>query len=59
MLRIVTVPEEDRDFRELVRSVMSEIRQQDGLASFEPDPRTWYVYRDGSRRPLDGETPTF
>lgn len=25
-----------------------EIRQQDGLASFEADPRTWYVYRDGS-----------
>jgi hypothetical protein len=23
------------------------IRQQDGLASFEATPRTWYVYRDG------------
>jgi hypothetical protein len=28
-----------------------EIRQQDGLASFEKDPRTWYIYRDGSARP--------
>ena len=25
-----------------------EIRQQDGLASFEEEPRTWYFYRDGS-----------
>jgi hypothetical protein len=25
-----------------------EIRQQDGLASFDADPMTWYVYRDGS-----------
>ena len=28
------------------------IRQQDGLASFEVDPTTWYVYRDG-KHPLD------
>ncbi len=27
------------------------IHQQDGLASFEAEPRTWYVYRDGSARP--------
>jgi hypothetical protein len=27
-----------------------EIRQQDGLASFESSPRTWYVYRDGIGR---------
>jgi hypothetical protein len=24
-----------------------EIRQQDGLASFESEPMTWYAYRDG------------
>jgi hypothetical protein len=83
VLRVVTVPEEDGDFRALVKSAISsldgeadspraalmtvlqrllpsyprlEIKQQDGLASFEPDPRTWYVYRDGSHRPsIDGE----
>jgi hypothetical protein len=27
------------------------IRQQDGLASFEADPNTWYVYRHGNQRP--------
>jgi hypothetical protein len=25
-----------------------EIRQQDGLATYETEPRTWYVYRDGA-----------
>jgi hypothetical protein len=24
-----------------------EIRQQDGLASFDSEPLTWYAYRDG------------
>lgn len=24
-----------------------EIRQQNGLASFEDEPRVWYVYREG------------
>jgi hypothetical protein len=27
-----------------------EVRQQDGLASYEYEPSTWYVFRDGSRR---------
>ena len=73
-IRFITLPDEDAEFRERVRQVMScldggqlshetlvaalsdlmctypniSIRQQDGLASFEAVPRTWYVFRDGS-----------
>ncbi len=40
---------------ELVRRLLPvypslDVRQQDGLASFERNPLTWYVYRDGSHR---------
>ena len=81
-VRIVTVPDEDREFNSVVNAALDgidrdhlpssttevinllkellpryprmEIHQQNGLASFQGHPNTWYVYRDGALIALEG-----